>query len=601
MRNNSINGRTSIRWVLILLSELLIVTHSSELKKPNIVLIVADDMGYQDVGFRESHILTPNIDRLAAEGVILENHYVLAVCAPTRTSLMTGRYPIRTGLWKGNLKVREEFGLRLDETLLPEMLKRNGYATHGIGKWHCGTYTWDHTPAKRGFDTFFGLLLGGQNYYTHRDIGNGWLDFRENYHDANGTFVDKIRDDLDGQYNTHIFSNKSIDLIQNHDTSQPLFLYLAYTAPHTPVLAPLDDIAKFTSDSIPDSRKTYAAMVSIMDDGIGKVVDALKARGMMENTILVFTSDNGARFSHQGSNFPLRGGKGSFLEGGVRGVAFVNSPLLQKSGYTNTHLYHVTDWYATFQKLADDNPEKHGKIQLPIDGVDIWRSINDDKPSREEVLLDLRDSSKYIMDNVVITSEVAETETCDKCFESTGVKFKEGFPYDAQDFIALRWKDWKLLAGSAFEFRGWSTKNRQEGYINCTDDKGSSYERTLASGTLLFDLSDDVREEKNVADQYPDIVAKLLDKRKNYLDKMMLIGNRSFFNGTMEGGIFRPWVEALDNSSPNNLAPDNASPDNSLLNNTATRLSLDFAIWFELGFELGLIGLMILLGLVPLL
>ena len=210
--------------VSVLICGLLSLSHSSTPKRPNIVMIIADDLGYQDVGFRGSNIRTPNIDRLAREGVILENHYVMSVCAPTRASLMTGRHAIRTGFWKGNLNTVEKFGLGLDETLLPEMLKRNGYSTHGVGKWHCGAYSWEHTPAKRGFDTFFGLFLGGQYYFSHRESVNEWLDFRENYHDAKGNFIDDIRDDLDGLYNTYLFTNKSVELIRNHDKTRPLFL-----------------------------------------------------------------------------------------------------------------------------------------------------------------------------------------------------------------------------------------------------------------------------------------------------------------------------------------------------------------------------------------
>ncbi|XP_063679982.1 arylsulfatase B-like [Bolinopsis microptera] len=529
--------------LLLLASGFLAISRSSTPKQPNIVFIVADDMGYQDVGFRGSNIRTPNIDRLAREGVILENHYVMAVCAPARATLMTGRYPIRTGFWQGNLHPTQEFGLGLDETLLPEMLKRNGYATHGVGKWHCGTYTWDHTPAKRGFDTYFGLFLGIQDYYTHHR--GSWLDFREDYHDADSEFVDDIRDDLDGHYNTYLFTDRSLELISNHDKSQPLFLYLAYTAPHTPYQAPLEDIEKYyNSDSIQDSRKIYATMISIMDDGIGKIADALKDRDMMDNTIIVFTSDNGARRMSQGSNFPLRGDKGTFLEGGVRSLAFVNSPLIQKTGYINTNLHHFSDWYATFQNLAGDNPKKHVKTQLPIDGVDIWSSIDNDLPCREEVLLEFRDSSKYL--NAV--SDVPKTDLCDNenCFDLSGVlKFKDGeLTFNAQDFLALRWKNWKILAGSTFELRGWTTKNNGDGYIGISDGSGDKIDRSHVSGTLLFDLSSDVSEERNVAGQYPDIVLKLLAKRQGYLAKVVPLQRRQLRDDiVMDDGVWRPWAK----------------------------------------------------------
>ena len=241
---------------------------------------------------------------------------------------------------------------------MPEMLKRNGYATHGIGKWHCGLYTWDHTPAKRGFDTFLGLYLGSQGYFNHKNSGS--LDFREDYYDEQGQFVDKMRDDQKGKYNTDIFTERAVSIISKHDSSKPLFMYLSYTAPHGPLEAPPDDIKKYSShmkNSSPQRRK-YATMISMMDRGIGDVVDTLEQYGLRDNTLLVFSSDNGGIFGGGASNFPLRGGKRSLQEGGVRAVTVVNSPLLKKTGYINKNLHHVTDWYRTFQKLARDLPQQ---------------------------------------------------------------------------------------------------------------------------------------------------------------------------------------------------------------------------------------------------
>ena len=518
-------------------------------KQPNIVIIVADDLGYHDVGFRGSHILTPNMDRLAKEGVILENHIVSAICAPSRASLMTGRYPIRTGFWRGNFKRDEEFGLDLDETLLPEMMKRNGYATHGVGKWHLGSHTWEHTPVKRGFETFFGGYLAEQDYFKHTN--HGALDFRENYFDEIGHLVDKVRDDLTGQYNTYLFTNKSIELIQSHDQGKPLFLYLAYTAPHCPHQAPAKDVNKFASH-LPGAEvnRKYAAKISIMDEGIGKVVDVLTESGMMDNTILLFTSDNGAAF--QGSNYPLRGGKRSFLEGGVRGVTFIYSSLLKKSGYTNTNLHHVTDWYATFQKIVGDRPERQSKQQLPIDGVDIWRSINHNKSCRDEILYELRDPSKRLDDTGKIALENAKKYPLD--LKTYDVKFRQGSVYNgeasditdaAQDFFAIRWKNWKLLTGTGIAIQGWTSENGHKNeYSKFLGDNGQKHVWCIASGTFLFDLLTDIREEHNVANKYPDIVKTLLDKKQGYLDKVKTVG-KTKINKNLKSmkGVWKPWVE----------------------------------------------------------
>jgi len=500
-------------------------------------MVVADDLGYQDVGFRGSDILTPNIDKLAGQGVILQNHIVSSICSPSRASLMSGRYGIRTGFWKGNIKPKEEYGLALDETLLPEMLKRNGYMTHGVGKWHCGMHTWEHTPPKRGFDTYFGLFLGEQGYFSHKKIGR--VDFRENYYDAEGKLVDNIRRDLKGKYNTYLFTDKSVELIENHDQNKPFFLYLAYTAPHIPHEVPENEIEKFTSHISGGGRKKYAAMVSVMDEGIGKVVAALTEKGMMDNTILVFTSDNGAYYKSVGSNYPLRGGKSSFLEGGVRGITFVHSALLQKSGYTNTHLHHLTDWYATFQKLAGDKPEEHSKTQLPLDGVDIWRSISNDEACRDEILYELRDPSKRHDSRGRNGLKNAKKHP----ISLKTLKFRRGDSRIAQDFFVIRWRNWKLLTGTGLEVQGWSSKNSLKQWTGFLSYNGGLHPRSLVSGTFLFDLSTDIREEHNVADVYPDIVKKLLDKRAGYLDKVKLVEESHYSSKGMVDGAWKPWVE----------------------------------------------------------
>ena len=223
-----------IDMLILLTISLCVLKLNCRIEPPNIVFIISDDHGNQDAGFRGSDILTPNMDRLAREGVILDSHYVMPQCSPTRASLMSGRYPIRTGFWKGNIKPTEEWGLNINETSMAEMLKRNGYTTHGVGKWHAGFYTYGHTPAMRGFDTFFGMYLGAQGYFTHRNSKN--YDLRDEYLNEGAELKDDIRKDMVNKYNTDIFSDKAVDIISNHNSSEgPMFLYLAYTAPHAPL------------------------------------------------------------------------------------------------------------------------------------------------------------------------------------------------------------------------------------------------------------------------------------------------------------------------------------------------------------------------------
>src|SRR5262245_39209386 len=293
--------------------------------RPHIVYIVADDLGWKDVGFHGSDIKTPNIDKLAQGGAKLEQFYAQPMCTPSRAALMTGRYPHRYGLQTLVIPSRGKYGIPLDEWLLPQALKDAGYRTAIVGKWHLGHADRKYWPRQRGFDYQYGALLGEIDYFTHEAHGvRDW--FRDNQPVKEAGYV------------TQLIGKDAVKLIDGHDAKTPLFLYLAFTAPHAPYQAPKEYLDKYAAIADP-SRRAYAAMITCMDDEIGKVVSALEKRGMRENTLIVFQSDNGgprdARFTGEvdmsksvipADNGPYRDGKGSLDEGGPRVAALVSRP-----------------------------------------------------------------------------------------------------------------------------------------------------------------------------------------------------------------------------------------------------------------------------------
>lgn len=349
-------------------------------KKPNIIFVLADDLGWKDVGFHGSDIKTPTLDMLANEGARLEQHYAMPMCTPTRAALMTGRYPMRYGLQIGVIPGAGTYSLAMDEYLLPQTLKDAGYKTYMSGKWHLGHAKKEFYPNNRGFDSFYGATVGEIDHFTHASHGvDDW--YRNN---------DPIKEE---GFDNSLFGAEAVRLIKEHDPKDPMFLYLAFTAPHTPFQAPQEYLDRYPSIS-DVNRKTYAAMISVIDDEVGKVVAALEEKGMRDNTLIVFSSDNGgvrsSLFSGDtkvegglpASNGPYREGKGSTYEGGTRVVAFANWPGKIKAGGVD-QLIHMVDWYPTLAKLAGVMPSK----TKPLDGMDVWATISAGAPSpRKEML-----------------------------------------------------------------------------------------------------------------------------------------------------------------------------------------------------------------------
>ena len=337
-------------------------------ERPHVVLMMADDLGWQDVGFRGSKIATPNIDKLAQRGVQLNQFYVQPVCSPTRGALMTGRYPMRLGLQCGVVRPWAQHGLPLEERTLPQALREAGYTTAICGKWHLGHFSAEYLPTQRGFDQQYGHYNGALDYFTHiRDGGHDWhRDDKPNY---------------DEGYTTELIAEAASGIIASHDKRKPLFLYVPFNAPHTPIQAPEKYVRRYAD--MPDKqRRIYAGMVTCMDDAVGRIVLALKEHEYpADRTLIFFCSDNGGipRF---GSNGELRAGKGTLYEGGVRVPAVMVWDKVLTPSIVNKPL-HVVDLYPTLLRLAGTMLRQ----QQAIDGRDAWETISKGSDSPHDFIL----------------------------------------------------------------------------------------------------------------------------------------------------------------------------------------------------------------------
>jgi arylsulfatase A-like enzyme len=414
-------------------------------QQPHIVYILADDLGWKDVGYHGSPIRTPNLDRLAQGGARLEKFYALPYSTQTRAALMTGRYPMRYGLQTLSILPWSRYGLPADERMLPQALKEAGYRTAMLGKWQLGHSKKEFWPTRRGFDSFYGSFNGEIDYFkkTNR-IGEP--DWRRNE-----------RQVKEAGYVTTLLGREAASLIAKHDAAIPLFLYLSFNAPQVPLQAPKEYLEIY-QDIADETRRTYAAMVTALDDAIGGLISALESKSMTANTLIVFHSDNGGALPNKyatgdgdvgkpaADNGPFQDGKGGLHEGSMRVAAFAAWPGRIQPGVVAERI-HVTDMYPTLLKVAGAKPGQTRRI----DGIDQWAAIADGKPSaRRELLLAMEDSRG-----------------------------------------ALLIENWKLIVYSRLPVR---------------------YE--------LFNIQDDPSEEDNRADREPQRVQEMLARFKEYAWEM---------------------------------------------------------------------------------
>lgn len=408
--------------------------------KPNIVYFLVDDMGFADCGFNGGKdIKTPNIDALSKLGTVFENYYVQPLCSATRSCLMTGRLPVRHGIY-GAIMFNSKAGLPVEERILPQALHTAGYTTAICGKWHLGESQPAFHPMQRGFDHQYGLWYGQVDYFTHMRGGR----------------VDWYRDDKpcdDKGYSTHLIAKEAVRIIKEQPKDKPLFLYVPFNAVHGPFQVP--ESYKEPYNNLKPARATLAGMLAAADEAIGQIMDAIKSASMEQNTLIIFSSDNGGvQPGARTMNTPLRAGKGTIYEGGMRSCAFAVLPGKIPAGKRVSQPVQMIDWYPTLVKLTGAD----AKQSLPVDGKDLWPLLTEGKPIDRDAILLVGGPNRY----------------------------------------AIRMGDWKLLV------------NPNQPQAGARDTEDEVVEPTVPGGSSerieLYNLAADISESKNLAAAQPERV-----------------------------------------------------------------------------------------------
>ena len=495
--------------------------------KPNILMFVIDDLGWNDTSYQGSEIPTPNIDKFAHQGIRLQQYYVQRACSPTRAAILAGRYPYHMGLARAIISNGHPLGMPLNQTTIADELKKGGYATHYVGKWGVGMHKWEYTPTYRGFDTFFGFYNGAENYYTHSvgalptyDVDDDVDDDDDDSHDdklpifygldfRNNT--KPVRDEK-GNYSTHLFTKAIEEAIYQHDIDKaPFFIYGAYQS----VRAPLEAPEKYLEQCqyIPcKKRQKFCGLLRATDEGIGNITSLLQEKNLLDNTVIIFTTDNGGQTKKGSSNWPLRGNKNTVFEGGVHGTAYVWGANLPKLNYDNQQLFHVTDWLPTIvEGIAGLEVDKD---KWALDGYNVWPTITTDSETpRKEILINL--------DPV-----------------------HPGFVGQA----AIRSGEWKLITGMP---NCTFTNSLQNKLFPCPDGwihKNGTIEPPPYTPNLkwLFNIKVDPNERNNVADLYPEKVQELEARIEYYNSKHIPQFDPPidpYSDPSLHNGVWTPWMD----------------------------------------------------------
>jgi arylsulfatase A-like enzyme len=440
--------------------------------KPNIVFFLIDDLGYADCGFNGGKdIQTPVIDQLAREGTILDSLYVQPVCSPTRAALMTGRYATRTGVYT-IVRPHATWGLPLAERTLATALKDAGYETAITGKWHLGEFDRAYLPTSRGFDHQYGHYFGMIDYFTH----------------TRGDSHDWYRDDRqlkEEGYSTHLIAREACRLIESRQQEKPLFLYVPFNGIHSPHQVPNEYLKPY--GALKGTRQQLAGMLAAVDEAIGQIVAALEKAGIRDNTLVIFSTDNGGPPGTD--NGPLRARKGTIYEGGVRGCGFINWPGRVAAGTHVKEMMHTVDWYPTLVKLAGGSLEQ----QTPLDGHDVWPMLTQGAKTPHDAILSVR----------------------------------------SPEHAAVRMGDWKLIMNpseaDAEEAPAENAKPKAKGKRKAATKAGSE---TYA----LYNLATDIGERNDLASTEPERLAAMKVKLAEMLKGAVPPGHL----GKEEGAIGAP-------------------------------------------------------------
>mmetsp|Transcript_7366 Transcript_7366/g.10978 ORF Transcript_7366/g.10978 Transcript_7366/m.10978 type:complete len:623 (-) Transcript_7366:207-2075(-) len=510
--------------------------------KPNFIFILADDLGYNSVGYNAHDLtaVTPFLTSLAKGGVVLSNYYAQEVCTPSRASLLTGRYPVSLGMQYEEILSDSMWGLNTSETLLPEVLRdMSAYKSYAIGKWNIGHYTPEMLPTARGFDHFIGYM-NGENYYWSKKypLEPQYTDFMYADSDCYSAYNSS---DL-GTYSTFLYRDKAVQAIAAHDFSaNPLFMYLAVQAVHDP----FDDLADEFSNGIPASyleasmyshilstvkgrsRQQYAMALNLLDSSVQTVVEALAAKGQMQNTYVIFASDNGGCYQAGGRNGDLRGSKGSLFEGGLKVDSFIYSALLPDSarGSVYSGIMHVSDWFPTILELSGSSGF------VPAEG--------------------------FLLDGVSHASALQSSKSpCPRQYLLYNMYYKvndESFDIYSNAPVAIRDKQYKLAhlyvdnpQAQWYSFEEALSDDSNMGSFSCPQ----SMALMGRYAKFLFDLDSDPNEKTNLYfnSQYSDIKSELYRQLEYFRAKVSFDAAPANVSVAAEaawadqGDVIMPWV-----------------------------------------------------------